>query len=625
MGKIKKRHTSGNAKNFITRTQAVKRLQLSLADFRRLCIFKGIYPREPRNKKKANKGSTAPVTFYYTKDIQYLLHEPILNKFREHKTFSKKLTRALGRGEVGDAKRLESDRPKYKLDKVIKERYPSFLDALRDIDDALNMLFLFSNMPATDKVTARVSGEANRLCNQWLAYVAKERVLKKVFVSIKGVYYSANVKGQQVLWLVPFKFPQNIPSDIDFRIMLTFLEFYSTLLHFVLFKLYTDSGLIYPPTIDENKLKGIGGLSAYILNSKDDSLTSTSSLLPDFKSTETKVSSEETKLSNSEISKAIKADKKISNSIQNNVNVDEDTEEQEELDAELDQFKDTNAKNSGDLLIQPSKYDNPVSNLFSNFTFYIGREVPLDILEFLILSSGGKIISEAAIDEIILNGDSKLSDFDFSNVTHHISDRPKLSNKIQGRTYIQPQWVFDSINKSTLLKVSDYAPGETLPPHLSPWGDSGNYDPEASLPQPEEGEEDVEDVEADPEADEDEDAESGEDEDEDEEAAEDEEEELNAQKELEKEVAGIYKPNEDSSSTSKKSKKRSSSSNTDKSAKEAKEEKDLKLIMMSNKQRKLYGKMQYGINKEDARKQELQNKKRRIEKTKSDLKKINKN
>ncbi|OWB84910.1 hypothetical protein B5S33_g3567 [[Candida] boidinii] len=625
MGKIKKRHTSGNAKNFITRTQAVKRLQLSLADFRRLCIFKGIYPREPRNKKKANKGSTAPVTFYYTKDIQYLLHEPILNKFREHKTFSKKLTRALGRGEVGDAKRLESDRPKYKLDKVIKERYPSFLDALRDIDDALNMLFLFSNMPATDKVTARVSGEANRLCNQWLAYVAKERVLKKVFVSIKGVYYSANVKGQQVLWLVPFKFPQNIPSDIDFRIMLTFLEFYSTLLHFVLFKLYTDSGLIYPPTIDENKLKGIGGLSAYILNSKDDSLTSTSSLLPDFKSTETKVSSEETKLSNSEISKAIKADKKISNSIQNNVNVDEDTEEQEELDAELDQFKDTNAKNSGDLLIQPSKYDNPVSNLFSNFTFYIGREVPLDILEFLILSSGGKIISEAAIDEIVLNGDSKLSDFDFSNVTHHISDRPKLSNKIQGRTYIQPQWVFDSINKSTLLKVSDYAPGETLPPHLSPWGDSGNYDPEASLPQPEEGEEDVEDVEADPEADEDEDAESGEDEDEDEEAAEDEEEELNAQKELEKEVAGIYKPNEDSSSTSKKSKKRSSSSNTDKSAKEAKEEKDLKLIMMSNKQRKLYGKMQYGINKEDARKQELQNKKRRIEKTKSDLKKINKN
>lgn len=33
--------TSGNAKNYITRSQAVRKLQVSLPDFRRLCIFKG--------------------------------------------------------------------------------------------------------------------------------------------------------------------------------------------------------------------------------------------------------------------------------------------------------------------------------------------------------------------------------------------------------------------------------------------------------------------------------------------------------------------------------------------------------------------------------------------------------
>ncbi|EGV60757.1 hypothetical protein CANTEDRAFT_116824, partial [Yamadazyma tenuis ATCC 10573] len=236
--RIKKRGTSGNAKNFITRTQAVKRLQISLADFRRLCIFKGIYPREPRNKKKANKGSTAPVTFYYAKDISYLMHEPVLHKFREHKTFAKKLQKALGRGEIRDAEKLEQNRPRYTLDHVIKERYPTFLDALRDLDDPLNMLFLFANMPSTDKVSARITKQAETLTNQWLAYVTKQRLLKKVFVSIKGIYYEANVKGQEVRWLVPFKFPTMIPSDVDFRIMLTFLEFYSTLLHFVLYRLY---------------------------------------------------------------------------------------------------------------------------------------------------------------------------------------------------------------------------------------------------------------------------------------------------------------------------------------------------------------------------------------------------
>ena len=36
---------------------------------------------------------------------------------------------------------------------------------------------------------------------------------------------------------------------------------------------------------------------------------------------------------------------------------------------------------------------------------------------------------------------------------------------------------FDSINKQELINVNEYAAGETLPPHLSPWGDAGGYDP----------------------------------------------------------------------------------------------------------------------------------------------------
>lgn len=83
----------------------------------------GIFPRQPKSTKKANKGSTAPASFYYVKDIQYLLHEPVLQKLRQYKTFSKKLSKAVGRGEWSVAKSLEENqKPKYRLDHIIKER-----------------------------------------------------------------------------------------------------------------------------------------------------------------------------------------------------------------------------------------------------------------------------------------------------------------------------------------------------------------------------------------------------------------------------------------------------------------------------------------------------------------------
>ena len=90
-----------------------------------LTTFKqlGIFPREPKNKKKANKGSSAPTSFYYAKDIAYLAHEPVLQKLRDHKAFAKKLSRALGRREWSIARSLEDNKPVYKLDHIIKERY----------------------------------------------------------------------------------------------------------------------------------------------------------------------------------------------------------------------------------------------------------------------------------------------------------------------------------------------------------------------------------------------------------------------------------------------------------------------------------------------------------------------
>jgi hypothetical protein len=41
MARLKQRGKAGAAKAYVTRSAAVKKLQISLADFRRLCILKG--------------------------------------------------------------------------------------------------------------------------------------------------------------------------------------------------------------------------------------------------------------------------------------------------------------------------------------------------------------------------------------------------------------------------------------------------------------------------------------------------------------------------------------------------------------------------------------------------------
>ncbi len=92
-----------------------------------------------------------------------------------------------------------------------------------------------------------------RLCLEFQHYLIASQSLRKSFLSIKGIYYQANIQGEDILWLVPYKFKQRVVGDVDFRIMGTFVEFYMTLLGFINFRLYTSIGLKYPPKFDQNK------------------------------------------------------------------------------------------------------------------------------------------------------------------------------------------------------------------------------------------------------------------------------------------------------------------------------------------------------------------------------------
>jgi pescadillo len=56
-----------------------------------------------------------------------------------------------------------------------------------------------------------------------------------------------------------------VPSDVDVRVMMTFLEFYETLVGFINYKLFSSEGLAYPPVLDRTKDAGAAGLAAYSL------------------------------------------------------------------------------------------------------------------------------------------------------------------------------------------------------------------------------------------------------------------------------------------------------------------------------------------------------------------------
>lgn len=55
---------------------------------------------------------------------------------------------------------------------------------------------------------------------------------------------------------------QVLPQDVDYRVMVTFVEFYQTLLQFVNFKLYHIIGVTYPPVVDPKMEKAAAGLAS---------------------------------------------------------------------------------------------------------------------------------------------------------------------------------------------------------------------------------------------------------------------------------------------------------------------------------------------------------------------------
>jgi pescadillo len=408
----------------------------------RLCILKGIYPHDPKHKKKLTGGSSSLTTYYHVKDIKHLLHEPILATFRESKTFGKKVRKLIGKKEWFLAKRfIANKKPSYALDHVIKERYPSlhlaflfrdlfahrypsFKDALKDLDDCLCHLSVFASLPTVGAYNERVSKECQHLCYAFQHYVMATHSLRKAFLSVKGIYYEAEIGGEKVTWLAPYEFSQHVPPNVDFRVMLTFLEFYRAFIGFVNYKLYLDAGFAYPPRLAADEEDAGVGLMSLKLE---------------------------------ETAEGRRADA-----------------QEEDSAVALGGVDASGALPEAAALAQRVRERDACRTLFRDLTVYVSREVPKDAAIFVLRSFGCTQIGWQHTPSPLAEGDPR--------ITHHIVDRPVVQDMYMQRKYVQPQWLFDCANAQKILKEEVYAPGATLPPHLSPFvtAEDGDSDAEAT-------------------------------------------------------------------------------------------------------------------------------------------------
>ncbi|XVE84027.1 hypothetical protein DITRI_Ditri16bG0135700 [Diplodiscus trichospermus] len=420
----------GNAARYVTRSQAIKILQVSLSDFRKLCIHKGVFPREPKKKVKGNHH-----TYYHLKDVMYILHDPLLEKFREIRAYQKKIKKAKAKKNDELARLLLSRSPSYKLDMVIRDRYPTFVDALRDLDDPLTMVHLFAMLPAIDrlKIEPKRIHNCRRLCHEWQAYISRTHKLRKAFVAVKGIYYQAEVDGQNITWLAPHARQQVLTDDVDFNVMLTFLEFYEALLGFVNFQLYHSINVKYPPILDP-RLEALAA-DLYALSRYFDANHKASIQVPQLAGSSRSEQEQESDLRLAQLQHQLPANEPgaLMHLVQNAAS------EIEEDEATRDCKK-----------------------LFQNKKIFLSREVPRESLLFVIPAFGGIVSWE---------GDGAPFAEADDSITHQIVDRPAQGHVYLSREYVQPQWVYDCVNARIILPTEPYMVGRDPPPHLSPFVD----------------------------------------------------------------------------------------------------------------------------------------------------------
>lgn len=393
-------------KKYLTRMQATRLLQLDSIHFRRLCILKGIYPRALERSKQKQSGNEKQ--YYLSKEIKWLVRDHLSEKMMAYRAWEKKVRRMEAMGKHEELKLLQSPKvkPQHNLVATIKERYPYFIDAVKDIDDAMSMITLYAFLSPEIKsnttvethhaLTSGLHEHARTICNEWTQYVKDAKVLSKGFISIKGYYFEAIIRNERVRWLCPHEYAHKFPSGIQQYVMLSFLEFYVELMKFILVKLNAE---LKQQQEEEEKHEMEGATT----NAEDFAVPAVALEVDETPAARTKAA--------------------------------ETVSKQVLMQIELQK----------------------VRKVFEGLFFYISREVPAKHVSLVIECGGGRVVTEYAPSRI-------------THIVIDRPSLPPGWTKEDHIEYVQPQYLFDCLNARLLLPVTGgYRMGEDLPPHVSPF------------------------------------------------------------------------------------------------------------------------------------------------------------
>ena len=85
-------------------------------------------------------------------------------------------------------------------------RYPTFGSAVRDLDDALCLCFVFATLPHTKIIKAELIESCRKLTAEFMHYIIEAQCVRNTFISIKVTLFLRSSSDKAMMYMIFLSF-----------------------------------------------------------------------------------------------------------------------------------------------------------------------------------------------------------------------------------------------------------------------------------------------------------------------------------------------------------------------------------------------------------------------------------